>query len=182
MARSFAVSARRHAAGSSGLLLLSVLLVAGGHLAGCRARTISATGQRTITLAGQKVVVELAATSELRALGLMNRKPGDMPENHGMLFIFPEPDEQSFWMKNCFMPIDIAYIANDPDGAFRITNVYTMQPEVGPKLDTEYQRYPSTERVAYVLELNGGWFEKHGVKAGDRLDLKAATKGVYVKR
>jgi len=51
-------------------------------------------------------VLEIAATPEQRALGLMGRS--EVPRGTGMIFLFDEPAREGFWMKNCLVALDIA--------------------------------------------------------------------------
>src|SRR5438445_4925107 len=54
---------------------------------------------------GTRIQVELADTNEKRALGLMFRE--QLPNNRGMLFVFSEPGQWLFWMKNTMIPLDL---------------------------------------------------------------------------
>lgn len=99
---------------------------------------------------------QVAATFEQRATGLMHRK--DMPANEGMLFVFEQPAQQCFWMKNTLLPLTAAFVADDG----RIVNLVDMKPQT---LDS----HCSTEPVRFVLEMNQGWFAKKGLKAGHML-------------
>ncbi len=105
------------------------------------------------------VAVELATTPNARQLGLMYRDA--LPEGSGMLFVFPEPAPQSFWMRNTKIPLDILYIASDGRIAriARRTTPFSERP------------LPSGEPVRFVLEVPGGWTERHRVDEGDRVDL-----------
>ena len=105
------------------------------------------------------IKVEVAQTPQQHATGLMWRTT--MPTNEGMLFIFPSPAQQCFWMKNTLLPLSIAFI----DDSGRIVNLDEMQPR------TE-NPHCSTQPVRFVLEMNKGWFTKHGVKPGDQLKGK----------
>ncbi|MDI6740182.1 MAG: DUF192 domain-containing protein [Candidatus Edwardsbacteria bacterium] len=113
---------------------------------------------RTRIMIGQAPLwVEIADDNETRTQGLMFRKT--MPEDEGMLFVFEYPQPLSFWMKNTYLPLDIAFVSSD----YRILNILSMKP-----LD-EVLRYTSAGAALYAIETNQGWFEKHGVKAGDRI-------------
>ena len=72
-----------------------------------------------LTIKDQKITVEVAATDNTRMTGLMHRRI--MPENRGMLFVFPRSMPLSFWMMNTFIPLSIAYI--DDNGTRRATSV-----------------------------------------------------------
>ncbi len=110
-----------------------------------------------LTLGAKKVVVEIAASESDSAQGLMGRK--FMPKNRGMLFIFKAERKASFWMKNCLIPLDIAYI----DRSGKILQIEQMEvPKPGKELD----HYRSKAPVRYALEMNAGWFEKNKVTVG----------------
>ena len=100
------------------------------------------------------VSVERANTESLRQKGLMFRS--DLEENRGMLFIFPDEDYRTFWMKNTCIPLSIAYI--NRRGV--ITQILDMKP-----LDTSIV-YPSHEPVQFALEVPVGWFSRNGIRAG----------------
>jgi uncharacterized protein len=112
------------------------------------------------------VRVEIAATDEQRAVGLMHRT--SLPENAGMLFVYDtlQPPEGSFWMFNTRIPLDIAFL--DADGV--IVSIRQMEPCASP-----YPQWcPSYEAGAafqYALEMNLGWFQRQGAGVGDRIVL-----------
>lgn len=111
-----------------------------------------------ITIQKQELFVELAITREQREKGLMKRK--HLPENEGMLFVFPEPDYQSFWMKDTWIPLDLAFF--DEEGF--LIEVRSMEPHT-----TDI--YISSQPAKYALETNRGWFSKRGIKKFARLEL-----------
>ncbi|MFP4535461.1 MAG: DUF192 domain-containing protein [Spirochaetaceae bacterium] len=100
--------------------------------------------------------VEVADTPEGRTRGLMFRE--NLPENRGMLFVFPERSRRSFWMKNTLIPLSIAYIRDD----WVILEIYEMEPE---SVEAVRSRNP----VRYALEVNQGFFAEHGIEPGSRL-------------
>jgi uncharacterized membrane protein (UPF0127 family) len=101
--------------------------------------------------------VEVAVTLEKQERGLMFRQ--SMPENEGMLFVYKEPQEMSFWMRNTFIPLDIAFV--DADGI--ILNIHQAKP-----LDDSIH-YRSAGAAKYVIETNQGWFSRHGIRPGDKV-------------
>jgi uncharacterized membrane protein (UPF0127 family) len=107
------------------------------------------------TSASVTVRVELAVTEDEVRTGLMHRE--SLPEDRGMLFIFDPPSHTGFWMRNTLIPLDIAYI--DADGTIK---------EIvhGEPLNETVLR--PTLPYWYVLEVNGGWFERQGLGVGDR--------------
>jgi hypothetical protein len=103
-----------------------------------------------------QIDAQLALTPEQRQIGLMFRK--DMPQTEGMLFVFEQPAQQCFWMKNTLLPLTAAFVADDGI----IVNLADMKPQT---TDSHCSEKP----VRYVLEMNAGWFAKKGIKAGSRL-------------
>lgn len=98
----------------------------------------------------------VAATPEQRSTGLMFRK--EMPTAEGMLFVFEQAEVQCFWMKNTLLPLTAAFVADDGT----IVNLVDMKPQT---LDSHCSKQP----VRFVLEMNQGWFDKKGIKAGFKL-------------
>ena len=76
--------------------------------------------------------------------------------DHGMLFVYEQEEHLSFWMKNTLIPLSIAFI----DAAGKIVDIQDMMPL---SEESKKSAYPAR----YALELNQGWFEKHGVRTGD---------------
>ncbi len=106
-----------------------------------------------MTVGGVAITAEIADTPALRERGLMGRD--SLPENHGMLFVYPDAQIRSFWMRNTPIALDIAFV----DGNGSIINVATMKPNsddstlsVGPAM--------------YALEMTAGWFEKNSIGSG----------------
>ncbi len=100
--------------------------------------------------------VQLAQTPQERQIGLMFRK--EMPPHEGMLFVFEQPATQCFWMRNTFIPLTAAFVADDGT----IVNLADMKPL------TE-DAHCSAKPVRFVLEMNQGWFAKRNIQAGYKL-------------
>lgn len=105
------------------------------------------------------VSVELALTHEAQARGLMYRT--ELAESAGMLFVFDGDEERTFWMSNTPIPLDIIYIRSD-------ATIVSIAARTTPYSE---RTIPSRGAARYVLEVPGGWAERHGVKPGDRLTL-----------
>jgi uncharacterized membrane protein (UPF0127 family) len=119
---------------------------------------------RVKLLAGMhQIDAQLASTPEQRATGLMWRR--DMPMHEGMLFVFEQPAVQCFWMMNTPSPLTAAFVADDGT----LVNLANMKP-----LSTE--SHCSARPVRFVLEMNQGWFEKKGLRAGARLTGEPFTR------
>jgi len=115
--------------------------------------------------------VEVADTYFKRELGLMRRKK--LSKDSGMLFKFPYYNRQSFWMKDTYIPLDIAFI--DDDG-------YVLQIESMSPLSTK--AVISNDPCRYALEVNKGWFEKNEVREGSVILGEGIThkKGIDISR
>jgi uncharacterized membrane protein (UPF0127 family) len=119
---------------------------------------------RTWKLGGADVEIEVADSRAEREKGLMFRKV--MPADHGMLFVYPAAQVLSFWMKNTALPLSIAFFVENEDGkSGTIVNIEDMQPYV------EFPATVSQKPVRFALEMNQGWFKKHGLKNGDPIEL-----------
>ena len=129
-----------------------VLLAAGGS-----ALAASPLPTTVLTINGHRITAEVATTPDERANGLMNRF--SLQPDHGMLFVFEKPERLSFWMKNTYIPLSIAFI----DGGGRIVNIEDMAPQTET---THWSRGPAR----YALEMRKGWFVERGIKAGDRVE------------
>lgn len=109
------------------------------------------------TKKGQEVIfhVEIADTPAKRELGLQYRK--ELATERGMIFLFPVESQQTFWMKNTPIPLDMIFI----NRARKIVGI--VEQTVPFSLDPRSVGAPSQ----YVLEINGGLSKRHGIKAGD---------------
>jgi uncharacterized protein len=103
-----------------------------------------------------RIEAEVAATDQNRQVGLMNRQA--MPQQHGMLFVFTQPNTHCMWMRNTLIPLSVAFI--DDEGY--IINIEDMKPQTE---DNHCARQPAR----YALEMNLGWFAQRGIKPGVKL-------------
>ncbi|MBT8047767.1 MAG: DUF192 domain-containing protein [Xanthomonadales bacterium] len=115
-----------------------------------------------VVLKGEPFTVELAETREKQALGLMFRD--SMPEDHGMLFVFPGEARRSFWMKNTRIPLDIFYFDEN-------LALVSVAENAVPCRTRQCPAYPSKAPAKFVLELNAGKAAELDVRAGDLLEL-----------
>ncbi len=107
----------------------------------------------------ETLIVEIADSPKKWRRGLKYRDK--LPENKGMLFIFPEEGYHAFWMKDTKIPLDIAFI----DRNFYIIKIDSMEP-----FDTLHLHF-ALQPVKYVLEVNRGWFGRHQVQEGTKIIL-----------
>ncbi|MBI4040600.1 MAG: DUF192 domain-containing protein [Deltaproteobacteria bacterium] len=111
-----------------------------------------------MVIRGASLEVEVMSSPYARQKGLMGRQ--FLESNHGMLFVFPQEERVTFWMKNTLIPLDIAFM----DHTGKITQIEHMVPENWTVKPPEVR---SREKVKYALEVNQGWFEKNQIKPGD---------------
>jgi len=114
---------------------------------------LSFTDAQGDTLAA--VQVEIADDEQSRTQGLMGRQ--SMEEGQGMLFIFPQQEFRSFWMANTPLPLDIIFV-NDAG------IIVTIQRNTVPYSE---ESVPSTAPATYVVEVNAGFCDRHGVREGN---------------
>jgi hypothetical protein len=105
------------------------------------------------------VAVEVASTEPQREVGLMFRKHLD--DNAGMIFVFPDAAPRNFWMHNTPIPLDMIFA----DAAGRVTGIVANAEPFSDKL------LGVEGNAEYVLEVNGGFCAKNGIKAGDKMDF-----------
>lgn len=110
--------------------------------------------------------IQLAVEQAEMARGLMGRR--DLGPDQGMLFLYAQPQQMSFWMQNTPTALDIAFF--DRNGVLR--EIYPMYP-----FDERSVRSRGRD-LMYALEMNQGWFSAKGVKVGDHLDLVAVAKAL----
>jgi len=108
----------------------------------------------------RQIDIELASNDQERAQGLMDRK--SMTDLQGMLFIFPRPEEQSFWMKNTYISLDIIYLNEKKE-------IVTIQKNTTPLSE---ESIPSFKKAQYALEVNAGFCDKYHIAYGDRIAYK----------
>jgi uncharacterized membrane protein (UPF0127 family) len=107
-----------------------------------------------------KFEVEIVTTPETRAQGLMYRK--SMAANAGMLFLYPDSQPVSFWMKNTLIPLDMLFLKADGSIAHIAHNAVPL----------DETPIDSGAAVNAVLEVNGGTAATLGIKEGDRVEYQ----------
>ncbi len=109
---------------------------------------------------GFSVRAPLAVTPTEQARGLMFVHK--LPLDKGMLFLFKMSARQSFWMKNCFISLDMIWLDED-------FNVVDISENVPPCRGEPCPTYRPSRPIRNVLEVNGGVALAHGLKVGDHL-------------
>jgi uncharacterized protein len=110
----------------------------------------------------QTALLEVAGTEAERARGLMGRT--ELADDSGMVFVYGDETDNSFWMKDTLIPLSIAFWGDDG----RIVDILEMEPCTADPC-TVY-----TPRASYTtaLEMNAGWFDEQGITIGDRVELR----------
>ncbi|MDN3493974.1 DUF192 domain-containing protein [Winogradskyella bathintestinalis] len=103
--------------------------------------------------------IEIADNEYETQTGLMYRTK--LENNHGMLFIFPNVQMRSFYMKNTKIPLDIIYINEDQ-------TIVSFQKNAKPMSETSL---PSEAPAKYVLEIYGGLSDTWGLSTGDKVSF-----------
>ncbi len=123
--------------------------------AGCNAEEELPTTE--LQVGADTYMVEIARSPEERQTGLMDRD--SIGEYEGMLFVFEHDQHLSFWMKNTYIPLSIAYISKQGI----VKSIHHMQPE-------SLRTVESNQAVRFALELSQGAFERSGIEVGDKIE------------
>jgi len=122
-------------------------------------------------LGPEELDAEVAATSAQEQTGMMFRT--SLPENSGMIFIRPQPEQASFWMTNCPLPLAAAYI--DPEGT--ILEIHEL------KSNDPTPVVSATDNVQFVLEVNSHWFDRHHIAPGTLISTEhGSLPDVFLRR
>ena len=142
------------------------------------------------------ITIEQAATRNEKNWGLMQRST--LPESHGMLFIYQNPQKLTFWMFNCLTDLSLAFL----DKNSVITEIHhlksfpeKMDPKRSVSTLSDIKKYPyndpilsffrqnqvtSLYKVLYALEMRSNWFRDNGVKVGDQLLWERNATNAYI--
>lgn len=124
------------------------------------------TARDTVPLA-----LELAVRPEQKSMGLMERRR--LAENAGMLFVYDstQSGDAGFWMYRTRIPLDIAFL--DSAGVIRAVRQMTPCPTT---IAQGCPTYKPEVPYRYALEVNAGFFARHGVGVGHTLLLDDVRK------
>ena len=142
------------------LLLVAAMMLT----AGCDKHQSQSQPSYSVTVRGRSWQVELAATAEQRYRGMTDRE--DLPAGRGMLFMYPRPGILDFCMRQCLIPLDIAFIGPD----MRVVKICAM--EVEP-YGFDSRLYSSEVPAQYALEVPKGALAAAGVQVGDKVDFSS---------
>lgn len=141
--------------------MAALLVLLGAAWYACEARPKPASSSETAQFGGVSLRLELATTSAKRQLGLGERT--DVPDDYGMLFVFPEDGYYGFWMKDTLVPLDMFWLDAKGHVVYQLGDV---EPSTYP--DVFYPSVPAR----YVLETQAGFGKAHSVATGTPLVLK----------
>ncbi len=119
--------------------------------------------RQVLTIGSQSVTIEIAQTPEQKEKGLSGRD--SLAANAGMLFVFSEPRQQPFWMKDMKFDLDFIWIKDN-----QVVEITPNVPAKPGASDSELPVYRPQMPVDSMLEVNAGWAEAHKIKVGDRVD------------
>ena len=150
---------------------LTILLCIFLTCSGCASTTPAST--INIDIAGDSFHLELITTQETRTNGMMHRTA--IAPQGGMLFIFPDTKNRSFWMKNCVVDIDLIFL----DSRGIITTMYSMPieaPQGENESDWQYEgrlsHYWSRGPARFAIELASGSIERLCLKVNQKIPLE----------
>jgi uncharacterized membrane protein (UPF0127 family) len=106
--------------------------------------------------------VDVARSDAEKERGLMHVR--SLPEDAGMAFVWTEPTETGFWMKDTLIPLSVAFV--DADG--RVVSIRDMTPCAADPCPV----YSAGAPFVLAVEANRGWFAEHGIGIGDRAVLE----------
>lgn len=112
------------------------------------------------------VKVEVADDFQEQLQGLSNRTR--LNSDAGMLFVFSDKQERTFWMKQMNFPIDILWISDN-----KIVNI---SKNLAPEGEYPKNKYSSQQKANYVLEVNAGFAEENQIKIGDIVKFNNLSK------
>lgn len=111
--------------------------------------------------------VEIADEHGERVRGLQNRE--SLPDGTGMLFVYPNQERRTYWMKDTFVPLDIIFVDRDR----RVINVEHASPGFeGSRVCQNPDYYCSDGPAQYVVEAERGYANRTGLSSGDELVIR----------
>lgn len=119
----------------------------------------------TVQINNTQIKVEIADTQGKRNKGLGDRE--SLGPDEGMLFIFPQTDKYSFWMKGLNFSLDFIWIRGDKV----IDILENVQPPVAGQPDSALPIYQSKEAIDKVLEVSAGTVKRLNIKTGDTIKI-----------
>ncbi len=125
--------------------------------------SLSVISEEKISIESLFSKIEVVSNSQERKLGLMYRE--NLPYDNAMFFIWEYKKKQCMWMRNTYIPLNVAYL----DSSGKILEIYDMVP-------LSDKSVCSKKRVRYALEVNLNWFKDNNILVGDVLDISNLVK------
>ena len=125
--------------------------------------SLSVISEEKISIESLFSKIEVVSNSQERKLGLMYRE--NLPYDNAMFFIWEYKKKQCMWMRNTYIPLNVAYL----DSSGKILEIYDMVP-------LSDESVCSKKRVRYALEVNLNWFEDNNILVGNVLDISNLVK------
>lgn len=150
----------RHGRWRSAAVFVLAAIIVGGALVptGCRESGLTDTAH--VSIGGRELTVEVADSAAEQSRGLSGRRvPGD---GEGMLFVWDDYGPRAFTISSVSFDLDVIFIDEDDE----VSEILALSPD-GP-MDAQGS-YPAR----YVIEVRGGWAERHGVEPGDEFEIEA---------
>ena len=107
----------------------------------------------------KRLFIKIADTPSKREMGLMFCK--SMDKNNGMMFKFPYAHHLRFWMKNTYIPLDIAFVKENGE-IEQIAKISPMSRKI----------ICSDSNCLMAIEANDGFFDKNMIKSGDIIEIE----------
>jgi hypothetical protein len=114
----------------------------------------------TVSIGGHRFQVEVAESNKEITRGLMYRER--LGKFQGMLFVFPDEQPRSFWMKNTLIPLDIIFISSS-------SRIVSISERAEPLTLTSRE---SKGPARYVLEINGGLSSELKIRPGIKVKIE----------
>jgi uncharacterized membrane protein (UPF0127 family) len=147
------------------ILLTGVLALCIATCAGNKPTPSRPTSTVAFSGADAALYVDVADTAQERQKGLMGVEV--LRADEGMVFIFDEPSDSTFWMKDTLIPLSIAFV--DEEG--RVIGLLDMQ----PCDDDPCPTYGIDEPYVLAIEANLGWFDRAGIEVGDHAEFRMSA-------
>lgn len=152
-------------------MLISLLAAAALLVAACVPGEAVSNDVETVRIDGRTFFLEIAADNATRLRGLGGREMIEV--DGGMLFVFPRPRVLNFVMRDCLVPIDIAFL--DQFGTVVETHEMPIEPREEGESDQAYEQrltqYSSKAAAQFALEFKAGTLRELGLERGDKVEL-----------
>lgn len=117
----------------------------------------------TMRLGGAELEVEVRDDEAGRGLGYSGRE--SIGADEGMLFVFGEPVQPVFWMKDMLFDLDVVWILGG-----KVIQIHEKMP-APTKDDPVAKTMTPSEPIDAVLEVAAGYVSERGIKVGDAAEL-----------